>query len=118
MDMSTLTVTDLDGEMKGKLEGHLKSDDFFSTDKHTTASFVITNVTGKNGNYKVTGDLTIKGITKPNTFDMVVSGNTATADLKVDRTQYDIKFRSASFFENLKDKAIYDEFDLFVNLKF
>lgn len=118
MDMSTLTVTDLDGEMKGKLEGHLKSDDFFSTDKHNTASFVITNVTGKSGTYKVTGDLTIKGITKPNTFEMVVSGNTATADLKVDRTQYDIKFRSSSFFDNLKDKAIYDDFDLFVNLKF
>lgn len=118
MDMSTLTVTDLEGEMKGKLEGHLKSDDFFSTDKHTTASFVMTNVTGKNGTYKVTGDLTIKGITKPNTFDMKVSGNTATADLKVDRTQYDIKFRSSSFFDGLKDKAIYDDFELFVNLKF
>ncbi|WP_027125419.1 YceI family protein [Gelidibacter mesophilus] len=118
MDMSTLTVTDLDGEMKGKLEGHLKSDDFFSTDKHTAATFVITNVSGKDGKYKVTGDLTIKGITHPNSFDMLVVGNTATADLKVDRTKYDIKFRSASFFDNLKDKAIYDEFDLNVNLKF
>ncbi|MBO3097543.1 YceI family protein [Gelidibacter pelagius] len=118
MDMTTLTVTDLEGEMKGKLEAHLKSDDFFSTDKHTAATFVITNVSGKDGKYKVTGDLTIKGITNPNTFDMVVSGNTAKADLKVDRTKYDIKFRSASFFDNLKDKAIYDNFDLNVNLKF
>lgn len=118
MDMPTLTVTDLEGEMKGNLEAHLKSDDFFSTEKHTTATFVITNVSGKDGKYKVTGDLTIKGITNPNTFDMVVSGNTAKADLKVDRTKYDIKFRSASFFDNLKDKAIYDNFDLNVNLKF
>lgn len=118
MDMTTLTVTDLEGEMKGKLEGHLKSDDFFSTDKHTEAKFVITNVSGKDGKYKVTGDLTIKGITNPNTFDMIISGNTAKADLKVDRTKYDIKFRSASFFDNLKDKAIYDNFDLHVNLKF
>lgn len=118
MDMPTLTVTDLEGESKGKLEAHLKSDDFFSTDKHTAATFVITNVSGKDGKYKVTGDLTIKGITYPNTFDMVVSGNTATADLKVDRTKYDIKFRSASFFDGLKDKAIYDNFDLSVNLKF
>lgn len=118
MDMSTLTVTDLEGEMKGKLEGHLKSDDFFSTDKHAMSTFVITNVSGSNGTYKVTGDLTIKGITNPNTFDMTVAGNTATAALKVDRTKYDIKFRSASFFDNLKDKAIYDNFDLNVNLKF
>lgn len=118
MDMTTLTVTDLKGEMKGNLEKHLKSDDFFSVDKHTASTFVITKVTGKDGNYKVTGDLTIKDITHPNTFDMVVSGNTATANLKVDRTKYDIKFRSASFFEGLKDKAIYDDFDLSVNLKF
>lgn len=118
MNMPTLTVTDLEGEMKGNLEAHLKSDDFFSTDKHSTAKFVITNVSGKDGKYKVTGDLTIKGITNPNTFDMVVSGNTATADLKVDRTKYDIKYKSSSFFDNLKDKAIYDSFDLSVNLKF
>lgn len=118
MDMTTLTVTDLEGEMKGNLEGHLKSDDFFSTDKHTASTFVITKVSGKDGKYKVTGDLTIKGITKPNIFDMDVSGNTATANFKVDRTQYDIKFRSSSFFDNLKDKAIYDNFDLNVNLKF
>lgn len=118
MDMTTLTVEDLEGESKGKLEGHLKSDDFFSVPKHNTSKFVITKVEGKNGKYKVTGDLTIKGISFPNTFDMTVSDNTASAKLKVDRTKYDIKFRSTSFFEGLADKAIYDEFDLNVNLKF
>ncbi|MEO9076565.1 MAG: YceI family protein [Gelidibacter sp.] len=119
MDMTTLNVTDLEGEMKGNLEGHLKSDDFFSTEKHSTSKFVITKVEGKDGNYKVTGDLTIKGISFPNTFNMTVKeNNTATANLKVDRTKYDIKFRSASFFDGLKDKAIYDEFDLNVSLKF
>lgn len=118
MDMSTLTVTDLEGEMKGKLEGHLKSDDFFGVDKHSKSTFVITKVTGKNGTYDVKGNLTIKGITHPNTFKMIVSNNTAKADIKVDRTKYDIQYRSASFFDNLKDKAIYDEFDLIVNLKF
>lgn len=118
MDMPSLTVTDLEGDMKGRLESHLKSDDFFSTDQHKTATFVITNVSGKDGKFKVTGDLTIKGITNPNTFNMVISGNTATADLKVDRTKYDIKYRSASFFDNLKDKAIYNDFELSVKLKF
>ena len=119
MDMSTLTVTDLEGDSKGKFEGHLKSEDFFGTEKHTKSTFVITNVAGSKGNYKVTGDLTIKGITKPITFDMMVKdNNTATANLKIDRTKYDIKYGSASFFDGLKDKAIYDEFDLNVNLKF
>ncbi|MEZ4802109.1 MAG: YceI family protein [Gelidibacter sp.] len=119
IDMGTLTVTDLEGEMNGKLTGHLKSEDFFGVEKHTTSTFVITNVVGKDGKYKVTGDLTIKGITNPITFDMMVKdNNTATANLKVDRTKYDIKYGSASFFDGLKDKAIYDEFDLNVNLKF
>ncbi|MBJ7882401.1 YceI family protein [Gelidibacter salicanalis] len=119
MDMTTLTVEDLEGESKGKLEGHLKSDDFFGVDNHKTSKFVITKVEGKNGKYKVTGDLTIKGISFPNTFDMTVNdNNTATAILKVDRTKYDIKFRSTSFFDGLADKAIYDNFDLNVNLKF
>ena len=119
MNMSTLNVTDLEGESKGKLEGHLKSDDFFSTTKYSTSKFVITKVDGKNGKYKVTGDLIIKGISFPNTFDMTVNeNNTATAHLKVDRTKYEIKFRSASFFDGLKDKVIYDEFDLNVTLKF
>lgn len=118
MDMSTLTVTDLEGESNGKLTGHLKSDDFFGIENHPKATFVITKVEGKSGKYKVTGDLTIKNITKPNTFDMTVTNNSATAYLKVDRTKYDIKFRSSSFFDGLKDKAIYDDFDLSVNLKF
>lgn len=119
MDMSTLTVTDLEGEYKGKLEGHLKSEDFFGIEKHTKSTFVIKKVEGKNGNYKVTGDLTIKDITFPNTFNMVVKdNNTATANLKVDRTKYEIKYKSASFFDGLKDAAIYDDFDLVVNLKF
>lgn len=119
MDMSTLTVTDLEGEMKGKLEGHLKSEDFFGTTKHETSKFVITKVEGKDGKFKVTGDLTIKGISFPNTFNMTIKdNNTANANLKIDRTKYDIKYGSASFFDNLKDKAIYDEFELTVDLKF
>ncbi|WP_299396942.1 YceI family protein [uncultured Gelidibacter sp.] len=119
IDMTTLTVKDLEGEYKAKLEGHLKSDDFFGVDNHKTSKFVITKVEGKAGKYKVTGDLTIKGITFPNTFNMTVNeNNTATAKLKVDRTKYDIKYGSTSFFDGLADKAIYDEFDLNVNLKF
>ncbi|CAM3307576.1 YceI family protein [Zobellia roscoffensis] len=118
-DMTTLVATDVEGESKGKLEGHLKSDDFFGTEKHTAAKLVFTKVeaTGKNS-YEVTGDLTIKDITKPVTFDVSVYGSKATATVKVDRTAYDIKYGSGSFFDNLGDKAIYDEFDLVVDLEF
>ena len=119
IDMTTIANTDLSGEYKEKLEGHLRSDDFFSVEKHPTSTMVIRKVksTAKNA-YEVTGDLTIKGITKPITFDLSVYGNKATANLKVDRTKYDIKYGSASFFDDLSDKAIYDEFELISEFEF
>ncbi|WP_303315568.1 YceI family protein [Flavivirga abyssicola] len=119
IDMTTINTTDLDGEYKGKLDGHLKSDDFFGVAAHPTAKLVFVKVktTGKNS-YEVTGDLTIKGKTNPITFAISVYGNKATATLKVDRTKYDVKYGSTSFFEGLKDKAIYDEFDLVSDLEF
>lgn len=119
VDMTTLVSTDLEGEYKGKLEGHLKSDDFFGVAKHPTSKLVFTSVkvSGKNS-YEVEGDLTIKGITKPIRFDVSVYGSKATATLKVDRAKYDVKYGSGSFFDNLGDKTIYDEFDLVVDLEF
>jgi polyisoprenoid-binding protein YceI len=119
VNMPTLISTDLEGESKGKLEGHLKSDDFFGVASHPTSKLVFTNVksSGKNS-YEVTGDLSIKGITKPITFDVSIYGSKATATLKVDRANYDVKYGSGSFFENLGDKTIYDEFDLVVDLEF
>jgi polyisoprenoid-binding protein YceI len=121
VDMTTLTVEDITGEYADKLKGHLTSDDFFSVEKHKTAKFVSTKIVpnGKGG-FSVTGDLTIKGITKPITFDAVVKNEggkiTGTSAIKVDRTNYDIKYRSGKFFQDLGDKAIYDEFDLEVSL--
>ncbi len=119
INMSTITSTDLKGEYKGKLEGHLKSDDFFGIEKNPTAIVVFKKVksTGKNS-YKVIGDLTIKGKTNPITFDLSVYGNKANATLKIDRTKYDVRYGSTSFFDGLKDKAIYDEFDLVIDLEF
>jgi polyisoprenoid-binding protein YceI len=119
VDMPTLTSTDLTGEYLGKLNGHLKSDDFFSTEKFPTAKLVFKKIGTKSPNvYKVTADLTIKGITNPVIFDLTINGNTATTTFNVDRTKYDIKYNSKSFFESIGDKAIYDEFELKVNLKF
>ena len=116
VDMNSIVVGDLEGKYKTKLEGHLKADDFFGVANHATSKLVFTKVKGKNGNYKVTGDLTIKGITKPVSFDISIKGNKATAKLKVDRTLYGIKYGSASFFDNLKNKAIDNEFELEVSL--
>lgn len=119
IDMTSIESTDLTGEYKGQLEGHLKSDDFFGVDKFKTASLVLTKVkaTGKNS-YSATANLTIKGKTNPVTFDISIYGNKATASVKIDRTKYDVRYGSTSFFKNLQDKAIYDDFDLVADLEF
>jgi polyisoprenoid-binding protein YceI len=119
VDMPTLTATDLSGEYQGKLNGHLKSEDFFGTEKYPTSVLVFKKIGTKAKDlYTVTADLTIKGITKPVTFDMAVNGNTASTKFMVDRTKYDIKYNSASIFSAIGDKAISDEFELAVALKF
>ncbi len=119
VDMTTITVTDLSGGGKAKLEGHLKSDDFFGVANFKTATLNISNVSLSGDNvYDIEADLTIKGETHPIEFVLTTKGNTASATLKIDRTKYGIRYGSASFFDNLKDKAIYDEFTLDVNLKF
>lgn len=119
MDMESIEVTDLSGEGKQKLEGHLKSDDFFGVTKYPTSKLVITSAAKKgNGNYGIVADLTIKSTTHPITFDLKVDDNAASTDLVIDRTKYDVRYGSGSFFDNLGDKTIYDNFKLSVNLKF
>ena len=117
IDMASMTDTDLtDKGYNDKLMGHLKSPDFFDVAKHPTATYKITKITpGSAPNqYTITGDMTIKGITNAVSFPATVkmSGNMIEADGKatVDRTKYDIRYGSKSFFENIGDKAIYDEF--------
>lgn len=119
VDMTTIDTTDLEGEYKQKLDGHLHSDDFFGTATHKTASLEITSVkaSGKNA-YDATANLTIKNITKEVNFTISVYGSKATASLKVDRSEFDVRYGSGSFFDNLGDKTIYDEFDLVVDLQF
>ena len=122
MDMVNLTVEDLtDPKSKGNLTNHLKSDDFFSVEKFNKSTFKITDVKSTSAtDYTISGDLTIKGITKPVSFPVkvAVSGNkmTATGTIKFDRTNYDIKYRSGNFFTDLGDKMIYDEVNLDVKL--
>jgi polyisoprenoid-binding protein YceI len=122
IDMTSITNTDMSGGGKEKLENHLKSADFFNVESHPTASFDITKVVsrGTPGDYKVVGNVTIKGINKEIRFnahiDESAKPRVVTADIQLDRSDFDVRFRSGSFFENLGDKTIYDEFDLSVKL--
>jgi len=119
IDMTTIISTDMEGEYKGKLEGHLKSDDFFGVAKHPTSKLVINDaqLVSKNS-YDISADLTIKGITKPIEFEASIYGNKATASVKIDRTEFNIKYGSGSFFDDLKDNMIYDEMDLVIDVEF
>ncbi len=126
IDMTSITNADMEGEYAAKLEGHLKSPDFFNTAEFNTANFKATRVeaipgveTGK-PNYSVTGDLTIKGITHPVTFDALAwkekKGVRAAGTIIFDRTLYDIKYRSGQFFDALGDKMIDDMVELTFDL--
>ena len=123
IDMTSIAVTDLEGNMKGKLEGHLKSADFFGVEDFPTAKFVITSVAprGTPGDYTIKGDLTIKESTNTVRFVANVGMEDGKVmaksdDIMVDRSEYDVRYGSGSFFSNLGDKTIYDEFTLKVNL--
>ena len=125
INMKTITVLDLEAgsNMNNKLTGHLNSPDFFNTAEFEEASFKITSINkvkSDDGNYSITGDLTIKGKSSSITFPAQVSKEgskvSATAKMTFDRSKFDIKFRSASFFENLGDKMIYDDVEMTVSL--
>lgn len=116
-DMKSVTNTDQTGKSKANLEGHLKSDEFFGVENYPTSNLVFKTIGDKGNNtYTVTADLTIKGVTNPVKFDLIIKGNRATAALKIDRTKYDIKYGSGSYFDDLGDKTIYDEIELNADL--
>lgn len=118
IDMTTIIDNDLENaEWNQKLVGHLKSADFFDVENHKQATLRITKATPFKDNLStIEGVLTIKGITKPITFEAQKEGNTFVAKIDVNRTIYDIKYGSGSFFDNLGDKAISDIFTLEVKL--
>lgn len=120
VDMNSIAVTDLKaGQGKEKLEGHLKNDDFFATDKYPTAKLDFKTIAVKAKDvYTVTADLTIKGKTAPVTFELAAKANSAAAKFNIDRTKYDVKYGSGSFFSGLGDKTINDEFEVSVALAY
>lgn len=119
VDMTSISVTDLEaGKGKEKLEGHLKSADFFGIEAHPTATLVIKKAI-KNGNtYDVSADITIKGTTETISFELEMGKSAAITSFKIDRTKFGIRYGSGSFGDDLGDKAISDKFLLDVNLKF
>ena len=131
LDMNSITVTDLEGDKKAYLEGHLKgmsddnADDFFNVRKFPQATFDITKVTklvnDADANHLVYGNLTMKGISKEIQFKakIDVNGNqvtVSTPQFTIDRTLWEVKYGSPSFFEGLKDKAINNDIALSINL--
>jgi len=121
IDMSTIECTDLDGDSKQNIENHLSSDDFFGVKKYPTANLEVISaekVKYSKNKYQVKGILEIKNIKNDVEFEVVIDNSLAKVELVIDRTKYDIKYGSGSFFDNLGDKMIYDDFNLSVSLTY
>ncbi|MAT90697.1 MAG: lipid-binding protein [Flavobacteriaceae bacterium] len=127
MDMNSITVTDLEGDMKANLEAHLKGtdeekkEDFFNVGVYPTAMFELTGVSGENGDVTVSGNLTIKDVTQNIEFPATVSFPGDEVFLKsdpfmIDRTNWNINFKSKSAFDNLQDNFINDDIELVIEL--
>jgi polyisoprenoid-binding protein YceI len=117
IDTTSIKILDVtDPATNAQFAGHLASDDFFSSEKFPEAAFDITSV---NGNH-IEGNLTIKNITHPLAFDATINANddiiSASGKIVVDRTLYNMKFRSGNFFKDLGDTLIYNDFDLNVTI--
>lgn len=125
-DMNTIKNTDMKPDDGGKdLEEHLKNDDFFSVTKFPRANFSILKVADVNkttGQLKITGLLTIKGITNQVEFIATTTSSKENIQVKgeliIDRTKWDINYQSKSIFKSLKDGVISDEIKLTIDLKF
>jgi len=125
IDMNSLENKDLEaGNGKEKLEGHLKSGDFFEVEKFPTGKFEITNVSkvsGKEGiTHRITGNLTLKGVTKSISFDsnVAIINNALTAvtpSFKINRTEWGINFNSG-ILGTVKDNLIDDDVALVISL--
>ena len=118
IDMHSIIVEDLKGNSKNKLENHLKSDDFFGVDNFPTSTLEIEKTLKTNDGYLISALITIKNTTQPISFTLLMKENEAHTNLKIDRTKFNIRYGSGSFFDNLGDNTIYDDFELDVRLKF
>jgi len=118
IDMTTIVDEDLtDPNWNAKLIGHLKSGDFFAVEKFPTATLKIKESSAfVKDEATVTAGLTIKGATHPVTFKVKRVGDVFQTTVTFDRSQYDVRYGSGKFFENLGDNAIEDMIPLDVTL--
>lgn len=117
IDMNSMACTDAP-----KLTAHLKNEDFFDVPQYPMAKFVISKVDNTKAMPIITGNLTIKNKTKSISFPAKVTtsadGLTAEATgVKVNRLDFDIRYRSSSFFSDLGNRAIADDFTLDILIK-
>ena len=120
--MTTITCTDIESEKKNKyLVDHLKDEDFFDVNQFPEAKLTVNRVKNIEGSqFEMKGNMTIKGITNPVTFnaDIKINRNsyTAIAKIIIDRTKWGVEYKSGNIFKDLGDKIIYDdmEFDIFL----
>ena len=119
IDMTSIKVLDIPADKagNGKLVGHLTSADFFDVAVYPTSKFVITSVEDKGDKIHVTGNLNIKDVTKSITIPATVNTSNgvttfASETFVVNRADFNVKYGSKSFFDNLKDKFIDDEMQL------
>jgi len=124
IDMNSIVNLDIEDPEKNKqFVGHMKSADFFETETYPSARFVITGVTGGQGSsQQITGNLTMKDTTRSISFntDVMMEGNTLSAttpQFVIDRSEWNVRFGSKSFFNDLKDDFIKDEIGLVIRLK-
>ena len=118
VDMTSLA--DADGSTR--LDGHLKSADFFDVEKYPTSKFVITSSEMKEGKVQVTGNLTIKDVTKSITIPATITEAEGVITFKsetfeLNRADFNVKYGSKSFFDNLKDKFINDNMEVSFEVK-
>ena len=118
IDMRSMTCDDIENpKYNKKLLKHLKNDDFFKTDKYPESSLKIKTATKISADkYKIAAEMTILGQTHPITFTLVIAskdkGYQAKGTVVINRTKWGIRYGSGSFFDNLGDRAILDDFDI------
>ena len=121
IDMNSINTTDMEGRKKQRLDWHLKNEDFFNVEAFPLSVITITKaIKGQDNNYHITADLTIKDITHSISIiaNVEIKGlnYSATANIKIDRTKWDIIYKSGNFFKDLGDKIILDEIEFDVLL--
>lgn len=117
VEMNAIQATSVEGLAARNLSKHLRSEDFFNVSEFPTAAFIFERGrTDGRGNLLLQGKLNIKGISKPASAVLSFGSSdpvVASVNMVFNRADFDVRFGSGSFFDNLGDDLISDE----VNLK-